>query len=147
MDYLYVIITSGQKNMATTVHRKRGPVPKPGRVRVTLYLDSTLADWGKRQKGGLSDLVRNLLVEAQRRDSPTQDRYPADLRIAYQRLINRKLESGLSAAEEEALAAIRQRINAIDRASPEWQIAEQAASAIDQELQALRAEIEALPER
>jgi hypothetical protein len=91
--------------------------------------------------------VRNLSVETQQCDTPSQDRYPTDLRSAYQRLINRRLESDLSPAEEEELATLRQRINAIDRTSPEWKIAERAASAIDHELQALRQEIETLPER
>lgn len=134
-----------------TQRRKPGPVPTPGRVRVTVYLDETLADWGKRQEGGLSDLMRRLLSEAQWREEGTpagrSDPYPPELRAAYRRLIDRKLAAGLTAPEEAELEQVRARINAADRSSAAWRERELAADAIDAELAELRREIEAMPER
>ena len=40
-----------------------GPVAVPGRARTTLYLDEALTEWGKRQPGGLSEVVRRLLEQ------------------------------------------------------------------------------------
>jgi len=45
--------------------RKRpGPVPGVPTQRYTLLLEEELGEWGKRQPGGLSDLVRGLLRRA-----------------------------------------------------------------------------------
>ncbi len=59
--------------------RRPGPVPDMNTVRTTVVLDRELADWGKNQPGGLSDLLRRLLREAAgesrpipRRDDPTE---------------------------------------------------------------------------
>jgi hypothetical protein len=117
-------------------------MPTPGRVRVTVYLDADMAEWGKHQAGGLSSLMRRLLADAHRQEAPAADRYPPQLRADYQRLIDRKLASGLTADEEQELSAIRARINALDRASPEWMRREQAAAAIVQEFAELRRAIE-----
>ena len=46
--------------------KRRGPVPVAGRVRTTIYLDEALADWGKHQPGGLSELMRRLLEQERR---------------------------------------------------------------------------------
>lgn len=43
--------------------RKRGPVPGPETVAVTVRLEPDLAEWGKNRLGGLSELVRRLLRE------------------------------------------------------------------------------------
>jgi len=45
--------------------RKRpGPVPGVPTQRYTLLLEEELGEWGKRQPGGLSELVRRLLRRA-----------------------------------------------------------------------------------
>jgi hypothetical protein len=133
-----------------TNKRQQGPVQTPGRVRVTVYLDETLAEWGKHQEGGLSQLIRNLL--SAKKDMPSSSsaiveqvgNYPIALRENYQTLIAKKLQNGLSAEEQYLLEDIRVQINAIDRASPTWQYGERAAQSIDAEIMALRREIEAL---
>ncbi|WP_395090298.1 hypothetical protein [Armatimonas sp.] len=53
----------------TEIKRRRppGPAPIPGRVRTTVYLDELLAEWGKQQPGGLSEVVRRLLKQEQAR--------------------------------------------------------------------------------
>jgi hypothetical protein len=45
--------------------KKPGPVPGPPTQRYTVLLDEASAEWGKRQPGGLSELLRRLLREAQ----------------------------------------------------------------------------------
>lgn len=57
--------------------RKPGPVPNMNTVRTTVVLDRDLADWGKNQPGGLSDLLRRLLREAagDNRPSPRRDEH------------------------------------------------------------------------
>lgn len=132
----------------TRVGKPRGPVATPGRVRVTVYLDKPLVQWGKEQEGGLSDLMRRLLIEEQvRQGNMLTELYPEGLRVAYQQLIGRKLRVGLTADEEQELAQIRARINAADRTNSVWRLREQAAIAIDQELNDLARIIEGLPER
>ena len=50
--------------MAETEGRKRGRVPAATeRVKTTLLLDLDTVEWGKRQHGGLSGLIRQLLRE------------------------------------------------------------------------------------
>ncbi len=44
--------------------RRKGPVPGPPTVAVTVRLEYEQAEWGKRQQGGLSELLRRLLREA-----------------------------------------------------------------------------------
>ena len=44
--------------------KKTGPVPARGRGRYNVILDTDLAEWGMRQPGGLSDLLRRLLAQA-----------------------------------------------------------------------------------
>lgn len=44
-----------------------GPVAVPGRIRTTVYLDEQLTEWGKRQPGGLSDVLRRLLEQERSR--------------------------------------------------------------------------------
>jgi hypothetical protein len=43
--------------------RKPGPLPGPERRQYTILIDPDLGEWGKRQPGGLSDLIRRLLRE------------------------------------------------------------------------------------
>jgi hypothetical protein len=122
------------------------------RVRVTLYLDEPLAEWGKSQGSGLSDLVRRLLADARTQQEGGADAvagidpYPVELRADYRRLIDRKLHSGLTREEESELAEVRAQINAFDRVADAWR-RRQAAAAVDRELTDLRAAIEALPVR
>lgn len=117
------------------------------RVRVTVYLDEPLANWGKQQEGGLSELLRRLLVDARQEQSQTPGHYPPDLMIPYKRLIDKKLAQGLTAAEEQELAQVYEGINAYDRASPAWQRAQKTAAAIDQEFAELRKFIESHPKK
>ena len=117
------------------------------RVRVTVYLDEPLANWGKQQEGGLSELLRHLLKEAQQEQSQTQDRYPPELRAQYQALIGKKLAQGLSAMEESTLAQIKERINAIDRGTSSRKTMEAAAARVDQELADLRHFIQSKPRK
>jgi hypothetical protein len=49
------------------VPRKRGPAPGAPTRKYNLLLDEELAEWGKRQAGGLSGLVRRLLKEERER--------------------------------------------------------------------------------
>lgn len=56
--------------METTVERrKRGPVPS-GNVKTSISIDAELLEWGKRQPGGLSEIVRKLLREAKDKQEP-----------------------------------------------------------------------------
>ncbi|MGC4043644.1 MAG: hypothetical protein QM758_07540 [Armatimonas sp.] len=119
----------------------------PKRVRVTVYLDEVLTEWGKRQEGGLSELLRRLLGEAKQEQEQTPDRYPPELRGEYRRLIDKKLAIGLSADEEQELARVKQRVNEIDRASLGWKQMEAGAAAVDQELADLRRFIESQPKK
>jgi uncharacterized coiled-coil DUF342 family protein len=117
------------------------------RVRVTVYLDENLADWGKRQEGGLSELLRRLLGEARQDQEQTPDRYPPELRAQYRQLIDKKLTEGLSASEEQELAGVRNRINAIDHTSTGWKQMEAGVEAVNQELAELRRFIESHPRK
>lgn len=50
--------------------RKPGPVPGPPTRKYNVLLDEDLADWGKQQPGGLSELVRRLLrAERQKQEA------------------------------------------------------------------------------
>jgi hypothetical protein len=131
--------------MTTIVTRKRGPVPKAGRVRVTLYLDAETAEWGKHKDGGLSELVRRLLAEAKAGEEPYQDPYPPELRATYRRLIELKHRGALTEADEKELAATRDRINEIDRTTATWKRREQAQARLEAEITRIRCEIEAMP--
>jgi hypothetical protein len=53
------------------VRRKPGPVPGPPTRKYNLLLDEELGEWGKRQPGGLSELVRQLLTEEKKRRART----------------------------------------------------------------------------
>jgi len=45
--------------------RKRGRVPADAvRVKTTLLLDLDTVEWGKKQSGGLSEVIRRLLRQA-----------------------------------------------------------------------------------
>lgn len=45
--------------------RTRGRIPAPvARVKTTLLLDLDTVEWGKRQPGGLSEIIRRLLRQA-----------------------------------------------------------------------------------
>ena len=44
--------------------RKPGPVPGPETQKYNVLLEPALAEWGKKQPGGLSELVRRLLRQA-----------------------------------------------------------------------------------
>ena len=127
--------------------RTSGPSPAPGRVRVTVYLDEALAEWGKQQEGGLSDLLRRLLGEAQQEQTLAPDRYPPELRAQYRQLIDKKLDRGLSAQEEQELAQVKGRINEVDHRSPGEKRIEAAARAVDQELADIRRFIESHPKK
>lgn len=48
----------------TPLKRKPGPVPGPKTERYQVLLEPELAEWGKQQPGGLSELIRRLLREA-----------------------------------------------------------------------------------
>jgi hypothetical protein len=43
--------------------QKPGPVPGPETKKFNILIEPDLADWGKRQPGGLSELIRRLLKE------------------------------------------------------------------------------------
>jgi hypothetical protein len=48
----------------TTDKKRPGPIPGPQTVKATVLLEPDLLEWGKRQPGGLSELMRRLLREA-----------------------------------------------------------------------------------
>ena len=51
--------------MANEQKRRRGRVPADAeRVKTTLLLDLDTVEWGKRELGGLSELIRQLLRQA-----------------------------------------------------------------------------------
>lgn len=53
---------SGMPRHREAVERKKpGPVPGPPTKKYTVLLEEDLAEWGKRQPGGLSELMRRLL--------------------------------------------------------------------------------------
>lgn len=53
--------------MTTNEKSKPGPVPGEPTKQVSIMLPPALAEWGKRQRGGLSELVRKLLEEERKR--------------------------------------------------------------------------------
>ena len=132
---------------ATTTRKKATGRQARERVRVTVYLDEPLANWGKQQEGGLSELLRRLLVDARQEQSQLPGRYPPELMTPYKRLTDKKLAQGLTASEEQELAQVKEGINAFDRASPAWQMAQKTAAAIDQEFADLRRFIESHPKK
>lgn len=134
----------GSKTRATTPRKSR---QVRERVRVTVYLDEPLANWGKQQEGGLSELLRRLLLDAQQEQSSSHQHYPPEIMTPYKRLIDKKLAEGLTPEEERELAQVRESINAFDRASPTWQTMQKAAAAIDQELSDLRTLIQSHPKK
>lgn len=44
------------------IRQKPGPVPSPETKKYTVLIPPVLGDWGKLQPGGLSDLMRRLLL-------------------------------------------------------------------------------------
>lgn len=54
-----------------TERRKPGPVPGPEMRQFTILMEPDLGEWGKRQPGGLSELVRRLLREEKQRQEKT----------------------------------------------------------------------------
>ena len=48
----------------TPERRKPGPVPGPPTKKYNVLIEEALAEWGKRQPGGLSELLRRLLKKA-----------------------------------------------------------------------------------
>lgn len=48
---------------AASTRKKPGPVPGPPMNRYNILLEEELGEWGKRQPGGLSGLIRRLLKE------------------------------------------------------------------------------------
>ena len=53
--------------------RKPGPVPGPPTRKVNILLEEELAEWGKQQPGGLSEMVRRLLQTERRRTHEEKD--------------------------------------------------------------------------
>lgn len=129
----------------TLVQKQRGPVARAGRARVTVYLDESLAEWGKRQEGGLSDLLRRLLAEAHEQKASAPAFLAGDVLARYHALADRKLSAGLTASEEIEWNRLRDEINAADRESPLAREQERTARFVDEEFARLRERIEALP--
>lgn len=126
--------------------RRRGPVARGGRARVTVYLDESLAEWGKRQEGGLSDLLRRLLAEAHEQNVSPPAAPRTDALARYHALADKKLSAGLTAREQIEWNRLRDVINAADRESPIAREREHAARLVDEEFARLRERIEALPQ-
>lgn len=151
INYLMATTTTGT---ASTADKVKAPSQKTkatrqarGRVRVTVYLDEPLASWGKQQAGGLSELLRRLLVDARQEQSQMPSHYPPELMAPYKRLIDKKLAQGLTHEEELELAQVRERMGAFDRSLPSWERSEAIAAAIDQEFADIRALIESSPKK
>ena len=51
------------------VRRKPGPIPGPPTRKYNIMIEEEIAEWGKRQAGGLSNLIRSLLREAMRQEA------------------------------------------------------------------------------
>ena len=83
--------------------RKRGrPAGSSTRPeKFTLSLDPDFADWGKRQPGGLSELVRRLLKEAHEKAEAALD--AAD---------NQKWEASFAATPEDKLRKMADKVRA-----------------------------------
>ena len=47
--------------------KKPGPIPGPPMRKYNVLIEEELAEWGKRQPGGLSELIRALLTEERKR--------------------------------------------------------------------------------
>ena len=57
-----------------TEKRTRGRVPADAeRVKTTLLLDLDTVEWGKREPGGLSELIRQLLRQAMEAKTGTKE--------------------------------------------------------------------------
>jgi len=52
--------------------RKPGPIPGTPTKKYNIMIEEELAEWGKHQAGGLSELVRRLLREAKRGTTDTK---------------------------------------------------------------------------
>lgn len=57
------------KTPSESVRRKPGPLAGPPTRKVNILLEEGLAEWGKRQPGGLSELIRRLLKAERRRQT------------------------------------------------------------------------------
>lgn len=76
-----------------------------------------------------------------------RDAYPTELRAAYKRLTDIKLQNSLMPEKENELAALRDGMNRIDQTTEAWRRQERASAVIDRKLAELRCEIEAELER
>lgn len=52
-----------------TARRRPGPVPGPTTRKYNVLIEEELADWGKQQPGGLSELIRRLLKAERKRQA------------------------------------------------------------------------------
>jgi hypothetical protein len=59
--------TAGKKKEQKKDRRKPGPIANPNLVPTTVSLDSQMVEWGKKQPGGLSALLRRLMLEEYKR--------------------------------------------------------------------------------
>jgi len=56
------------QNEVVTTRKKPGPVPGPQTRKYNILIEEEIAEWGKRQPGGLSELIRKLLSEEMSRE-------------------------------------------------------------------------------
>jgi hypothetical protein len=60
-------------NKETVTKRRRGRVPGPKTDRYQVLLSPELAEWGKQQPGGLSELLRRLMQDAREQMQPSPE--------------------------------------------------------------------------
>lgn len=57
----------------TKERRKPGPLPGPKMQQASVLLPPELLQWGKEQPGGLSETIRRLMADAQKKQEGEQD--------------------------------------------------------------------------
>ena len=116
-----------ENGIVKLVRRPRGV--KRARVRVTFLSD-----------------VGTELEQATESVQPLSASYPSALREEYKALIHKKMRRIITPSEAVRLDIVREQINRIDAISPVAEAWEHRANKTDQEIEALRRELESLPD-
>ena len=64
----------GAQREAATPRKRPGPVPGAKTRKYTVLLEEELGEWGKRQRGGLSELTRRLIQKEMKADGERSEK-------------------------------------------------------------------------
>lgn len=109
------------------------------KVRVTFLIDARASRARQGGKGKEPDVQRAVPPEA-------QDRYSPILREEYKALIQKKLRRLLTEGDAARLKEVRAEINRLDGQTESWPARETRAREVEQELDNIRRELEAMPD-